>query len=111
MAVVILGGIGLHVLFGDEMPAIPAAASGSVGMVIITFVGMVVLGAFLNTEEILWRGFALPRLQSRYGFLTACVLLAIPEVLLHLPNFFDPDAIFYRTGARLTIWSICPKPR
>jgi uncharacterized protein len=62
-----------------------------------TFIGMMFMGLLANTEEILWRGFAFPRLQSRYGWLLASLLLAIPEILLHLPYFFDPDSIFYRT--------------
>jgi uncharacterized protein len=97
MGGIILGGIGLHVLFGGAMPQIPAATSTSFWGVISTFIIMVVVGVLVNTEEILWRGFALPRLQSRYGWLIACLLLAIPEILLHLPNFWDPDATFYRS--------------
>lgn len=44
-----------------------------------------------------WRSFALPRLQTRYGVLTACVLLSIPESLLHLPYFWNKDVAFYQT--------------
>lgn len=97
MAAVILGGIGLHVLFGGDMPFLPFTTSTSVGLVVVTFLSMMILGPLLNTEEILWRGFAFPRLQSRYGWLVGSLLLAVPEILLHLPYFFDPDAVFYRT--------------
>jgi membrane protease YdiL (CAAX protease family) len=54
-------------------------------------------GFFFNTEEIAWRGFALPRLQARYKVLLAAVLLAIPEVLLHLPLFWVKENPFYQT--------------
>jgi membrane protease YdiL (CAAX protease family) len=42
-----------------------------------------------------WRGFALPRLQARYGALAATVLLAIPGALLHAPYFFENGDSFY----------------
>jgi membrane protease YdiL (CAAX protease family) len=96
IAFVILGGIGLHVLFGGTMPRIPVAGSSFVNIAIV-FVVFTVLGALLNTEEIAWRGFALPRLQARYGVLTAGLLIIIPEVALHIPLFFDKTNPFFQT--------------
>ena len=96
LAILILGGIGLHVLFGDAMPSIPAAGA-PLWKIASAFLLFVVLGFLINTEEIAWRGFALPRLQSRYNVLVACVLLAIPEVALHLPLFWVKDNPFYQT--------------
>jgi membrane protease YdiL (CAAX protease family) len=96
LAALILGGIGLHVLFGGRMPAIPAAGA-PLWKIAFAFLLFVVLGFLINTEEIAWRGFALPRLQSRYPVLIACVLLAIPEVALHLPLFWVKDNPFYQT--------------
>jgi membrane protease YdiL (CAAX protease family) len=96
LALLILGGIGLHVLFGGAMPAIPAAGA-PLWEIAFAFLLFVVLGFLINTEEIAWRGFALPRLQSRYNVLVACVLLAIPEVALHLPLFWVKDNPFYQT--------------
>jgi membrane protease YdiL (CAAX protease family) len=96
LAAIILGGIGLHVLFGGVMPVIPAA-NASLLNILLSFVVLIVVGILLNTEEIAWRGFALPRLQARYGVLAACLLLAIPEALLHLPYFWNKDVDFYQT--------------
>jgi CAAX protease family protein len=96
LAALILGGIGLSILFGGALPTIPVAAS-PLWQTALVFLLFVVLGFFLNTEEIAWRGFALPRLQSRYNVLVACVLLAIPEVALHLPLFWVRDNPFYQT--------------
>jgi membrane protease YdiL (CAAX protease family) len=95
LAGVILGGIGLHVLFGGAMPTMPIAGA-SVGLIVFAFTVTVIVGALVNTEEIAWRGFALPRLQSRYGALIAAVLVAIPESLFHLPHFWNLDSIFYQ---------------
>ncbi len=96
LALLILGGIGLHVLFGGAIPAIPAAGAPlwKIAFAFLLFVG---LGFLINMEEIAWRGFALPKLQSHYNVLVACVLLAIPEVTLHLPLFWVKDNPFYQT--------------
>ena len=96
LAIVILGGIGLHVLFGGALPVIPAAGA-SVLEILLSFVLLTVAGILINTEEIAWRGFALPRLQARYHVLIAAMLLAIPEVALHLPLFWVRENPFYQT--------------
>ncbi|HKY53172.1 MAG TPA: type II CAAX endopeptidase family protein [Anaerolineales bacterium] len=95
LAVVILGGIGLHVLFGGTMPTIPISGA-PMGLIVFAFTVTVIVGAVINTEEIAWRGFALPRLQSRYGALTAALLIAVPESLFHLPHFWNLDSVFYQ---------------
>ncbi|HET9906168.1 MAG TPA: CPBP family intramembrane glutamic endopeptidase [Anaerolineales bacterium] len=95
LAAVILGGIGLHVLFGGAMPEMPIAGA-PVSLILFAFTVTVLVGALVNTEEIAWRGFALPRLQSRYGALTAALLIAIPESLFHLPHFWNLNSVFYQ---------------
>lgn len=96
MAAIILGGIGLHVLFGGTLPAIPLTGM-TVLNIILSLVILIVLGGLINTEEVAWRGFALPRLQARYGVLAAPLLVAIPEALFHLPYFWNKDVAFYQT--------------
>ncbi len=95
LAGVILGGIGLHLLFGGAMPEMPITGA-PVSLILFAFTVTVIIGALVNTEEIAWRGFALPRLQSRYGALTAALFIAIPESLFHLPHFWNLDSIFYQ---------------
>ena len=96
LAGIILSGIGLHVLFGGAMPMIPAAGAAW-WEVALGFLLLIVVGFLLNTEEVAWRGFVIPKLQARYGALGASVLLAIPESLLHLPYFWNKDVDFYQT--------------
>lgn len=45
-------------------------------------------------EEIGWRGFALPRLQTRYGALAAGFVLGIVWAVWHAPIWFIPEAGF-----------------
>jgi membrane protease YdiL (CAAX protease family) len=96
LAGIILGGIGLHLLFGGVMPVIPVAGK-PLWEILLTFVLLIVMGFLFNTEEIVWRGVVVPRLQTRYGALTATLLIAIPEVSLHLPLFWTRGNPFYET--------------
>ena len=95
LAALILGGIGMHVLLGGAMPALPIAGA-PVSLILFAFTVTVIVGALVNTEEIAWRGFALPLLQSRYGALAAALLIAVPESLFHLPHVWNLDSVFYQ---------------
>lgn len=53
---------------------------------LVTFV-IIFFGGGPLGEEIGWRGFALPRMQSRYGALRATLLLGVLWVFWHLPHF------------------------
>lgn len=97
MAAVILGGIGLHMAFGGQMPAIPAAGALAWDIA-LTFLIFVLLGFLINTEEVAWRGFALPLLQVKHGALVAALLITIPEVLLHVPLFWIQDSFIQTVG-------------
>ena len=45
-------------------------------------------------EEIGWRGYALPRLQSRFGWLAASMMIGVVWAIFHAPIWFIPDGGF-----------------
>src|SRR5438067_505474 len=47
-----------------------------------------VLIFLINSEEIAWRGFAMPRLQARHSAVAAGLFVGVFEGLFHLPYFF-----------------------
>ncbi len=96
-------------LYGPS-PALPFLStrmppfSGTVEMLLI-ILSQLIFSMIFNSEEIGWRGFALPRLQAKYSALTSSLILSIPWLLFHLPLFFkqgssqaDSSFISYGVG-------------
>jgi membrane protease YdiL (CAAX protease family) len=84
--IAVLGAVVLPgVLASFQMPAVSWAPSYLGSFVVAFFIGGP-LG-----EEPGWRGFALPRLQRRYGPLVGTLILAPLHVLWHLPLFWIPQ--------------------
>jgi len=55
--------------------------------VLMAFATTFAIYFFLNTEEFAWRGYALPRLQDRFGITKATFILGIIWGVFHLPLF------------------------
>jgi membrane protease YdiL (CAAX protease family) len=81
-----LGAVGLSVLFGGDGPDVTATIPGA----IILFALFIFPGS-AGGEEIGWRGFALPHLQTVRSALGASVVLGVAWGVWHLP--------LYLTGA------------
>ena len=70
----LLGGTGLR------LPAL------SVDLLVGVVVSLVLI-FLINSEEIAWRGFAMPYLQARHSALAASLFVGVFEGLFHLPYF------------------------
>lgn len=81
----------LHNAFGIS-PALPVlsarAPSLPLWQLALYIVPMFVVIGVINGEELAWRGFALPRLQTRYNALTSSLILGVLWTIFHLPLFF-----------------------
>ena len=75
-------------LLGKPLSLVPNEAP-----MLTLIIGLLVVG-----EEIGWRGFALPRLQTRFNSLTASLILGGLWAAWHLPNAFIPGLEHYLTA-------------
>src|SRR5918912_2087929 len=87
-AAIWLSAILINPLFGGSGLQLPEFSLDLLIGLVINFV----LLFLVNSEELVWRGSLLPRLQARWSALSASVFIGIFEGLFHLPLFFKPDS-------------------
>jgi membrane protease YdiL (CAAX protease family) len=89
----LLAGLGALSLSGKRLPALEAFERfpGLPAMDLPGVFEFVLVAAGLG-QELGWRGYALPRLQARYGPLAGALLLSVPWGLWLLPQFLVNEA-------------------
>jgi len=92
-ALLYLLGLGIYLLVGGEIP--PFIMIKEELNLIPLYLVMVVLMPWNGPvgEEFGWRGYALPKLQNKYGPLTASLIIGTIWGIWHLPSFFAPQGV------------------
>jgi membrane protease YdiL (CAAX protease family) len=90
-----LFGVLLNVALGGKMP--PFTFFRQEWCLAPVFFLMTIVGGPLG-EEFGWRGFALPKVQNKWGPLVGTLALGLVWGLWHLPEFLRPGSLHYEIG-------------
>jgi membrane protease YdiL (CAAX protease family) len=100
---------GLYVMLGGSWAnaAPPALLQGPL-LLLPIFLGILTLTDGLG-EELAWRGFALPRLLTRYNALAASLILGVIWALWHLPLLWTEGGPMYQLPVWLLLLDLTAK--
>jgi membrane protease YdiL (CAAX protease family) len=100
----VITGLGMliNTLLGGEQPGMMQwkQIAADPPMLVVSLLMSLVTTLFLGplSEELGWRGFALDRMITRWGFFRAALLLGLVWGAWHLPLFFIPGTTHYIWG-------------
>ena len=80
--------VGIYHLLGGQ--SLEAGSNPTVSFILLTLLFAFLVGPL--GEETGWRGFALPRLQTRFSAFTSTLILGIIWSAWHIPLWFVPDS-------------------
>lgn len=73
----------------SPLPLLASDAANASGLQLtVNIIFILLVSAVINGEELAWRGFALPRLQTRWNALPSSIILGVIWALFHLPLFY-----------------------
>jgi len=102
-----LVGLGVHLLMGGEAPPFIMIREE---LNLIPLYLVVVLMPFNGPvgEEFGWRGYALPKLQNKYGPLITSLVIGAIWGIWHLPDFFAPLGVIGALASALGMGFLIP---
>jgi membrane protease YdiL (CAAX protease family) len=107
-AILYLIGLGVYLLFGGQVP--PFTMIREELNLVPLYLVIVVLMPWNGPigEEFGWRGYALSKLQNKYGPLIASLVIGSIWGVWHLPSFFAPQGVIGAIAASLGMVFLIP---